>query len=350
MAAAGHHAILPTGQVPSSLPEREAQVYDLIVRRILASLLPAGEDERTTIHTEAAGESFVTRGTAVVTPGWRIALPSPKPTAESEGEERVDEEGEAAAIPPGLQAHAPVTVREAAVTARETKAPPRLNDASLLALMEQHGLGTPATRARIVEVLIQRGYVTRERKALVSTEKGRALLQVVPDAIQSPDLTGQWEARLEAIAAGQEDPTAFLDGIRAYTRDLVEAARNQAHQPIDSDLGPCPVCGQGRIVVGKKAWGCSRWREGCRFTIWKTIARKRLTEAQVKTLLAGKTTGELKGFKSKAGKAFSARLKLEGDRVTFVFDPPHRAPTARGRRDGPEKKPTARGAKSPSPG
>ena len=313
VAAAGHHAIIPTGQPAAGLSDREAQVYDLIVRRFLASLLPAGEDEQTTVITIAANERFVTKGTAIITPGWRIAL---KPVTDPDAEDADD----TAAIPPGLRPQEAVTVQKTDVREKHTKAPPALNDASLLALMEKHSLGTPATRARIVEVLLLRGYVARQKKALASTEKGRALLTVVPDALQSPQLTGAWEFRLEAIAAGKEDAPAFLTDIRDYTREVVEAAKAQASQPIGSDLGPCPVCRQGRIVAGKKAWGCSRWREGCRFTLWKTVAGKTLTEAQVKTLLAGKTTGEIKGFQSKAGKAFSARLKLEGEQVRFVFD------------------------------
>ena len=139
------------------------------------------------------------------------------------------------------------------------------------------------------------------------SNSGRALLTVVPDALQSSQLTGGWEYRLEAIATGKEEAAQFVKDIRDYTREVVEAATAQASQTIGSDLGPCPVCHQGRIVAGKKAWGCSRWKEGCKFILWKTVAGKTLTEAQVKTLLAGKTTGEVKGFQSKAGKAFSAK-------------------------------------------
>ncbi len=313
VAKAGHHAIIPTGQPAAGCTGKEGPLYDLIARRFLASLLPAGEDERTTVITVAANERFVTQGTVILVPGWRMAL---KPIAEPDAEEDAEP---TPAIPAGLRSRESVTVTEASLHQKHTKAPPALNDASLLALMEKHGLGTPATRARIVEVLCLRGYVARKKKALVSTDKGRALLTVVPDAIQSPDLTGQWEARLEAIAAGKEQTPAFLADIRAYAREVVDAARQQASQTIESDLGPCPSCHQGHIIAGRKAWGCSRWKDGCKFTIWKTLAGKTITEAQVKTLLAGKTTGQLKGFTSKAGKAFSAKLKLDGDKVTFVF-------------------------------
>ena len=312
---AGHYAIIPTGQVPSGLSDREAQVFDLIVRRFLAGLLPAGVDERTTIQSEAAEEAFVTKGTAIVSEGWRGVMKG-LATGEKEGEAE-----ESGPIPAGLHEGETVTVQKADVLEKTTKPPPRLNDASLLAMMEKHGLGTPATRARILEVLLLRGYVQRQKQALVSTEKGQALLNVLPVAIQSPEMTGQWEAQLEAIAVGTGSVADFMTRIRVYTQDLVAAAQAQAAQTIGTDLGECPVCHQGRIIPGKKAWGCSRWREGCHFTIWKTIAGKTLTESQVKTLLAGKTTPELKGFTSKAGKAFSAKLQLVESKVQFVFDP-----------------------------
>ncbi len=102
---------------------------------------------------------------------------------------------------------------------------------------------------------------------------------------------------------------------------IVQAAQGQPAQTIGSNLGSCPVCHQGQILSGKKAWGCSRWKEGCTFTIWKTVAGKKLTEAQVKTLLAGKPTGLLKGFRSKSGKSFNARLQLDSTgKVAFVFE------------------------------
>ncbi len=199
VAAAGHYAILPTGQVPSgALPERERQVFDLIVRRFIAALMPAGQDERTTILTIAHDQPFKTTGTRVVVAGWRAAL---QPVPDTDDPEADDETP--AAIPAGLRMGEAVTVQEAGIAAKETKAPARLTDASLLGLMEKHGLGTPATRARIVEVLLHRQYVERQKKAIRSTHKGRQLLTLVPDTIQSPALTGQWEAMLEAIAAGE---------------------------------------------------------------------------------------------------------------------------------------------------
>lgn len=318
VAAAGHYAIIPTGHLSKSLPDREAKVFDIVVRRFIASLMPKGTDERTLVITVAGGQTFRTRGTTVLTAGWRLALHTLKPAHEE------DPETDDALIPPGLKAGESVTVIKSTVEEKETKAPPKINDASLLALMEKHGLGTPATRARILEVLLLRGYVERVKKTLVTTEKGQALLTVVPWDIQSPEMTGQWEARLEEIAGGSNDDKQFLSDIRQYTVALVNVAKEQAPHVVSSDLGPCPACATGRIIAGKKGWGCTRWKEGCHFTIWKEVAGKKLTENQVKTLLAGKTTSPLKGFTSKAGKSFSARLVMDRatGNISFVFAPP----------------------------
>jgi DNA topoisomerase-3 len=334
VAKAGHYAVIPTGQAPpGTLSARDQAVYDLIARRFLAALLPPGRDERTTIWTTAAGESFKTTGTVVLDPGWRAAqapedtAAAPKDAPDSEAAGPDDDSAADGPLPSGLQTGDAVTVSDTTVTGKQTKPPARMTDASLLALMEKHGLGTPATRARILEVLLAREYVRRDKKALISTEKGQHLLQVLPDILRAPDLTGEWEARLEAIATGHENAADFLAAIHHLTRDVVEAARTQTREALADPrtLGPCPVCHHGEIVLGRKAWGCSRWKEGCPFTIWKTVAGKKLTEAQVKTLLSGQPTPVLKGFKSKAGKAFDARLQLDNGKVVFVFARAHKS-------------------------
>jgi DNA topoisomerase-3 len=148
-------------------------------------------------------------------------------------------------------------------------------------------------------------------------------LKLVPDRQQSPELTGQWEARLEAIADGKGHAGDFMQGIRELTCAVVEVAKGQQGEAVAtvSTLGPCPKCRQGTIREGRKGWDCSRWREGCDFVIWRTVAGKKLTGVQAKTLLSGRATAQLKGFKSKEGKSFSARLKLDEQfHVVFDFD------------------------------
>lgn len=323
---AGHHGLIPTGKSPGGrLSPKDVKIYDLVVRRFLASLYPAGVDDRTTLMTQVESQSFKTTGTVEVVQGWRQVLkPSP---------EREDEEVEKSAIPSGLLPGETVVVVEAESRAKETKAPPKLTDASLLALMEKHGLGTPATRARIVEVLLDRDYVVRRKKLIETTNKGRQLLEVVPDTIQSPKLTGGWEQILEDVAMGSGNPVEFMQAIRVYTKELVDAARAQQGSTMsENDLGPCPLCQRGRVISNAKGWSCSRWREGCPFMIWRTVAGKKLSEAQVKTLVAGKMTAELKGFKSKAGKPFQAKLRFnaESGRVEFIFRTASRSKKAAG--------------------
>lgn len=325
VAKAGHPAIVPTGERPGpAVSARDLKIYDLVVRRTFAALLPAGIDERTTLWTEAAGEMFRTQGSRVRVPGWRVAmghLPAAHdPDADADAPHRV---------PAALSVGVVVAVSGVELREKATKPPAHLTDATLLALMEKHGLGTPATRAGILDTLVRRAYAARDQKTLVSTAKGRALLQVAPPALQSPDLTGDWEGQLEAIARGAGDAGAFVQSIRAYTADVVAAVREQAATVVAASpdgarepstaLGACPICHEGQVVATPKGWGCSRWKAGCAFTIWRTVAKKRLTERQVATLLAGKATGVLKGFKNRAGQPFSARLTLVEGRITFVF-------------------------------
>ncbi len=313
----GHYAIIPTGQVPSDRQSAiDRGVYELVCRRFLAALLPDGQDERTTIITTANGEAFRTTGTVIVKPGWRLAL---EPIPEVDDQAAGDWE---TSIPPGLKAGLEAMVTDSETKSKQTKPPARLSDAALLSLMEKHGLGTPATRARIVELLLIRGYVERQKRILLSTRKGRHLLKLVPDLLQSPELTGQWEARLEAIAHGEGLADTFMAGIRELTRSVVDVAKGQSTEALSTmiTLGPCPKCQQGSIQDTRKGWACSRWRKGCDFVIWSTVAGKKLTEAQVKMLVAGRTTAELKGFKSKAGRSFAARLQLDEQfRVVFKF-------------------------------
>jgi len=330
VAAAGHHAIIPTGETGTSLNTTDAAVYDLIVRRLLAALLPAGQDERTTITTTAAQHTFLTKGTAIVTLGWRTVLEPSPPSDPADGSEAEPETP--VIIPAGLQPEMAVHVLSAQTLAKHTKPPAPLNDASVLTLMEKHGLGTPATRARIVEILLLRQYVERRKKTLLSTPKGQALIEVVPEALRSPELTGEWEHTLEAIAEGTDTYDPFITRIKAYTQEIVTLAHTQPVSPkaiTDSPWGLCPVCHQGAIIATAKAWSCSRWRDGCSFTIWKTIAGKPLTPTQVKTLLAGKPTAVLQGFRSKAGKPFAAQLQLVDGRVTMLFPSNAKTPPAK---------------------
>jgi DNA topoisomerase-3 len=192
--------------------------------------------------------------------------------------------------------------------------------------MKDSGLGTPATRAATIERLLKVGYVEREKKVLVPTEKGRALIGLLGESpLSSPELTARWEERLASMERGAEKRTDFMTDIASFASALVEEVRRREGEkdtvpakPGSSDaadrapLGACPKCG-APVVETKKSYGCSAWKAGCRFVIWKTVSGKRISVSQARQLLVKGRTGQLKGFKSKVGKPYTATLVLDDE-------------------------------------
>jgi DNA topoisomerase III len=324
-----HHAIVPTGKKPSGgLPPDEARVYDLVARRFLAVFFPAARFENTTVVTEVRGETFLSKGRVVLEAGWRALYP------DGVGGKK---EKEPAVLPP-ISAGQEWSVTKVAVKEGETKPPPRYSESALLGAMEtagkfvedeelrqamkESGLGTPATRAAIIERLIKVGYVEREKKILVPSEKGRALISLLKESrLASPELTASWEERLARMEKGAERRPKFMADINGFATALVEEVRRMEGERLaDPDssrsrqpLGSCPKCGSP-VVETKKAYSCTAWKtSGCDFAIWKQVSGKRLGESQARQLLTKGRTGQLKGFKSKAGKPYAAALKLDGD-------------------------------------
>jgi DNA topoisomerase III len=330
-----HHAIVPTNKRSSGgLPSDEAKVYDLVARRFLAVFFPAARFENTTVVTEVRKETFLSRGRVVLEAGWRALYP------DGVG-------GRKEKVPPVLP---PIEVGHEWVVAKvgvkegETKPPPRYSESALLGAMEtagklvedeelrqqmkDSGLGTPATRAATIERLIKVGYVEREKKALVPTEKGRSLIGLLGGSpLSSPELTARWEERLAKMEIGAERRPDFMADINGFTRKLVEEVRRMEGERLAAPshsrepLGACPKCG-APVVETKKAYSCSAWKKsGCDFAIWKQVSGKRLSENQAKQLLTRGHTGPLKGFKSRAGKPYAAALKLDGEhKVRLDFD------------------------------
>jgi DNA topoisomerase III len=320
-----HHAIVPTGKMlAGDLPPDEVKVYDLVARRFLAVFFPAARFENTTVVTEVREETFLSKGRVVLEAGWRALYP------DGVGGKKEREPPVLPLISVGQEwAVAKVGVKEG-----ETKPPPRYSESALLGAMEtagkfvedeelrqamkENGLGTPATRAAIIERLIKVGYVERERRILVPTAKGRALISLLADSpLSSPELTAQWERRLAQIERGAERRPDFISDIHAFTTSLVEEVRGLEGEKLASrdreSLGTCPKCGSP-VVETKKAYSCSAWKaSGCDFAIWKTVSGKRLSESQARELLTRRRTKQLKGFKSKGGKPYTATLKLDGD-------------------------------------
>ena len=330
-----HHAIVSTNKKsPGGLPSDEAKVYDLVARRFLAVFFPAARFENTTVVTEVRGETFLSRGRVVLEAGWRALYP------DGVGGRK---EKEPPVLPP-IEVGQEWAVVKVGVKEGETKPPPRYSESALLGAMETAGklvedeelrqqmkdlgLGTPATRAATIERLIKVGYVEREKKALVPTEKGRSLVGLIGESsLSSPELTARWEERLAKMEKGAERRPDFMADISSFTTALVEGVRGMEDEKLAAPsrsrqpLGACPKCGSP-VVETKKAYGCSTWKQtGCDFAIWKQISGKRLSEAQAKQLLTRGRTAQIKGFKSKAGKPYAAALKLDPEhRVRLEFE------------------------------
>jgi DNA topoisomerase-3 len=341
-----HHAIIPTrAEHPvEKMDSDDHRIYDLVVRRFLAAFHPEAVLENTRVETTVAEHVFRTRGRVLLVPGWRgvyVAAAEETETAEATGEE---DEVDDSALPRLEQGEAALTL-EVAALAKQTKPPRRYTDASLLGAMEtagklvddealreamkDSGIGTPATRAAIIERLIDVGYVERDGRALVATEKGLNVIRLLGEhALTSPDLTGSWEQRLGRIERGEDSREQFMRDIAGFARETVEVL-DETLKDVRiprANLGPCPVCGHD-IVENRKGYSCwSREDPGCGFVIWKGKAGKQLPLAVARELIAvGRTARPVTGFRGRSGRSFRARLALmqtpEG-RWRVEFDEP----------------------------
>jgi DNA topoisomerase III len=322
-----HHAIIPTNSPHdlAKMNDDDRRIYDLVARRFLAVFHPEAEFENTRVETTVASYIFRTRGKVLLVPGWRGVYGEL-----SEGESSDDDEGRDQQLP-RLERGEAVDTREAEALEKETKPPRRYSDASLLGAMEtagklveddelreamkDSGIGTPATRAAIIERLIDVGYVERDGRALVATEKGINVIRLLGEhPLTSPALTGDWEHRLARIEQGEETRAHFMDDIAKFAGETVgvlDATLKDVRIP-RANLGPCPVCGRD-IVENRKGYSCwSREDPGCGFVIWKSKAGKQLPAAAARELIQkGFTAAPVTGFKGRSGRSFRARLALE---------------------------------------
>jgi DNA topoisomerase-3 len=316
-----HHAIIPTGASPAHLDDFERRIFDMIARRTIAVFYPAAQFEVTTRITRVEGEPFKTEGKVIVDPGWLAVYGK---GAASEDEQAV--------VPISPDESAKVVNLE--IKENETKPPARFNEATLLSAMEgagklvedeelreamrERGLGTPATRAQIIEGLISDGYVERKGKELVVTAKGLSLITLLrnlhTDVLSTPELTGEWEFRLNQMAHGKLDRKHFMEDIRGLTREIVEKVRNFRGETIEGEYATidakCPNCGGGPIKEDYKTFRC----KACDWLMWKTMASRQFTPEEVRTLLTDGQVGPLQGFRSKIGRAFEAIVKLGEDK------------------------------------
>ncbi|TML30460.1 MAG: DNA topoisomerase III [Actinobacteria bacterium] len=326
-----HHAIIPTRSEHdlSKMNSDDRRVYDLVARRFLAVFHPDAEFENTRVETTVVGHVFRTRGKVLLVPGWRGVYGEAAEGEERPGREEEDEGREQQL--PKLEQGERAEVREVEALEKETKPPRRYTDASLLGAMEtagklvdddelreamkDSGIGTPATRASIIERLIQVGYLERDGRALVATEKGLNVVRLLDQhPLTSPSLTGEWEHRLAQIEEGGDSRERFMGDIASFTESTVhelDAKLKDVRIP-RAKLGPCPICGR-EINENRKGYSCwSKDDPGCGFVIWKAKAGKQLSPAIARELIAtGRTEKPVTGFKGRSGRSFRARLALQ---------------------------------------
>ncbi|MEW4568026.1 DNA topoisomerase 3 [Tautonia sp. JC769] len=282
-----HHAILPTGKTPGSLHPGAAKVFDAVVTRLIAAFFPPCIKEVTTVNATAAEVPFRARGIRVVDPGWTVLYPRKADDAKEEEQELPEFlPGESGPHEPSVrrgETSPPKPYTEATLLAAMETAGRFVEDEQLRDALKERGLGTPATRASIIETLLTRGYIVREKKSLAATDLGRFLIASIRSRpLTSPELTGDWEAKLREIERGRLDPRSFMGEIARFTRSIVGEG---PEEPIDpTRLGDCPRCGRP-VIAGKRGFGCSGWKDGCSFVLWREFQGVPLGEEQIRELL-----------------------------------------------------------------
>src|SRR3954470_10602207 len=359
-----HHALIPTKSAHdlSKMGPDEVKVYDLVAKRFLAVFHPEAVYERTRIETIVAEHQSRTSGRRLLEPGWKAVYGE-----EAQGPDRADDDSGGDQLLPKLEQGEAVETVSVESIRKETQPPRRFTEASLLGAMEtagkdvddaelreamkDSGIGTPATRASIIERLLDVGYIEREGRALHATDKGVMVIRLLDShPLTSPGLTGDWERRLGLIEQGEDSRPAFMQDIAKFATQTVEQLDKLKDVKIErANLGPCPVCGRD-VIENRKGYSC--WTKddpGCGFVIWKRKAGKNLPPSVVKELMeslkhsrergeepgSGRTEKPVPGFKGRSGRNFRAKLKLEQTdegkwRVDFdeewAKEPPPEAP------------------------
>ena len=335
-----HHAIIPTDQVPrGALQGDEAKLYEAIAMRFIAAFHPACIKSVTRVLAEAEGEAFKASGSVIKEPGWQALFPkmlkrkaaaktvksakSAKSEKAAEGEDERDEEedqilpdftvGESGPHCPSLemkQTKAPRAFSEASLLQAMETAGKLVDDDDLREALKERGLGTPATRAAIIETLLGRGYVARRGKQLLSTDAGRDLISIIQDErLKSPELTGEWEALLKRIERGEYTPSEFREQVEAHTRQII--AQTAVVKRVRR-MGACPLC-EGSVIEGKRGYGCSRWKAGCTFVLWKEQFGHQLAFEEIKELLEQRKSTRLAMLRVEEQRCCYGTLVLRAD-------------------------------------
>ena len=327
-----HHAIIPTGETPSGLSADERTIYQMVVNRFIEAFSPDSEEERMQVRFTHGTNIFTWKACRQISLGWKAVQKG----KEVEAEMKEDGDEQILSSLPSLTEEEVLPLVSAEITAHKTKPKPLYTEATLLSAMEnagkevedaeskkamaECGIGTPATRANIIETLILRDYIRRDKKVIIPTEKGLAVYEIVKDKkIANAEMTGSWELALAAIEAGKMPSDKFSQGINSYVSTICEELLSLTPEQKSYPVYRCPKCGQQSVGIYAKVAKCRH--ETCGFHVFREVCGILLSEDNIRDLISSSRTSILKGLTSKAGKKFNARLVLKDDyTTTFEFE------------------------------
>ena len=327
-----HHAIIPTGETPSGLSTDEITIYQMVVNRFIEAFSPDSEEERMLVRFTDGTNTFTWKAYRQISLGWKAVQKG----KEVEAEKKEDSDEHILSSLPNLTEGEVLSLVNADITEHKTKPKPLYTEATLLSAMEnagkevedaeskkamaECGIGTPATRANIIETLILRDYIRRDKKAIIPTEKGLAVYEIVKDKkIANAEMTGSWELALAAIEAGKMPSERFAQGINSYVGTICEELLLLSSEQKSYPVYRCPKCGQQSVGIYAKVAKCRH--ETCGFHVFREVCGIHLSEDNIRDLISSGRTPILKGLTSKAGKKFNARLVLGEDYTTsFEFE------------------------------
>ena len=327
-----HHAIIPTGEPPSGLSADETTIYQMVVNRFVEAFSPDSEEERMQVRFTDGTNTFSWKACRQISLGWKAVQKGKEAEADKK------EDGDEQILPslPNLAEGEILSLVNADINEHKTKPKPLYTEATLLSAMEnagkevkeddkrkamaECGIGTPATRANIIETLILRDYIRRDKKSIIPTEKGLAVYEIVKDKkIANAEMTGSWELALAAIEAGKMPSDRFSQGINSYVETICEELLSLSSDQKSYPVYRCPKCGQQSVGIYAKVAKCRH--ETCGFYVFREVCGIHLSEDNIRDLINSGRTPILKGMTSKAGKKFNARLVLKDDyTTTFEFE------------------------------
>ena len=327
-----HHAIIPTGETPSGLSTDETTIYQMVVNRFIEAFSPDSEEERMQVRFTDGTNIFTWKACRQISLGWKAVQKG----KEAEADKKEDSDEHILSSLPNLTEGEVLSLVNADITEHKTKPKPLYTEATLLSAMEnagkevedaeskkamaECGIGTPATRANIIETLILRDYIRRDKKSIIPTEKGLAVYEIVKDKkIANAEMTGSWELALAAIEAGKMPSDKFSQGINSYVGTICEELLSLTPEQKSYPVYLCPKCGQQSVGIYAKVAKCRH--ETCGFHVFREVCGIHLSEDNIRDLISSGRTPILKGLTSKAGKKFNARLVLKDDyTTTFEFE------------------------------